>query len=120
MSEDSKPKTAFACHLGLYQYRRMPFGLSNTPATFQRLMSQLFSGPKWAFVFVYIDDILVASCSLEEYLMHLEKVLERLKGAGLHLKCNFATSQVDYLGHKFTAEGVKPNESKNCCCQRIS
>ena len=45
------------CHLGLYHYRRMPFGLTNAPATFQRLMFQLFSGPEWAFVFVYFYEI---------------------------------------------------------------
>ena len=76
MSEDAKPKTAFTCHLGLYQYRRMPFGLTNAPATFQRLMSQLFSGPEWDFVFVYLDDILIASASIDEHLKHVEKVLQ--------------------------------------------
>ena len=62
MTEDSKSKTAFTCHLGLYQYirRRMPFGLTNAPATLQKLISQLFSGPEWAYVFVYLDDRLVA------------------------------------------------------------
>ena len=64
MAEDSKQKTAFTCHLGLFQYRRMLFGLTNAPATFQHLMSQLFSGKEWAFVFVYLDDILIASESI--------------------------------------------------------
>ena len=50
MAKSSKHKTAFVCHLGQYQYRRMPFGLTNAPATFQRLMSQLFSGKEWDFV----------------------------------------------------------------------
>ena len=54
MSEDDKHKTAFTCHLGLYQYRRMPFGLTNVLATFQQLMAQLFSGQEWEFVFVYL------------------------------------------------------------------
>ena len=57
MSKDSKHKSACTCHLGLYQYRQMPFGLTNALATFQRLTSQLFSGPEWAYVFVYLDDI---------------------------------------------------------------
>ena len=53
MAEDAKHKTAFTCHLGLFQYRRIPFRLTNAPATSQRLMSQLFSGQEWSFVFVY-------------------------------------------------------------------
>ena len=113
MEERSKPKTAFTCHLGLYQYRRMPFGLTNAPATFQRLMNKLFSGKEWDFVFVYLDDILVASKSTEEHLVHLQKVTKRLREAGLRLKpskCIFATKQVEYLGHTLTAEGVRPNQ----------
>jgi len=59
MEERSRPKTAFTCHLGLFQYRRMPFGLTNAPVTFQRLMNRLFTGKSWESVFVYLDDILV-------------------------------------------------------------
>ena len=68
MVPESKDKTAFTCHLVLFQYKRMPFGLTNTPATFQCLMNQLFSGKDWNFVFVYLDDILIVSKSFEEHL----------------------------------------------------
>ena len=68
MENQSKRKTAFTCHLGLFQYRRMPFGLTNAPATFQRLMNKLFSGKEWESVFTYLDDILVVSATLEEHL----------------------------------------------------
>ena len=115
MSEDSKHKTTFTCHLGLYQYRRMPFGLTNGPATFQRLMSQLFSGSEWNYVFVYLDDILIASSTISEHLKHVKKVLQQLKQAGLRLKpskCTFATTEIQYLGHTLTPVGVKPNDSK--------
>ena len=71
MEEDLKHKTAFTCHLGLYQYRRMPFGLTNVPATFQWLMMQLFSGQEWNYVFVYLDNILVASKSMSEHREHM-------------------------------------------------
>jgi len=115
MAEDSKHKMAFTCHLGLYQYQRMPFGLTNALATFQRLMSQLFSGPEWTFVFVYLGDLLVASSSMEEHVLHVERVLERIREAGLRLKpekCHFATQKIEYLGHTLTPEGFKPNEAK--------
>ena len=112
MEEESKPKTAFTCHLGLYQYRRMPFGLTNAPATFQRLMGKLFGGRDWEFVYVYLDDILIASQSTQEHLEHLQKVAQRLRDAGLRLrpeKCVFATEQVEFLGYTLTTEGVRPN-----------
>ena len=59
MEDKSKTKTAFICHHGLFQYCRMSFGLTSAPATFKRLMDKLFAG--WDFVFVYLDDILIAS-----------------------------------------------------------
>ena len=68
MEDKSKDKTAFTCHIGLFQYRRMPFRLTNAPETFQRPMNKLFFGKEWDSVFTYLDDILVASATFEEYL----------------------------------------------------
>ena len=102
MADTSKWKTAFTCHMGLFQYRRMPFGLTNAPATFQRLMNQLFQGSEWDFVFIYLDDILIVSSSVEEHRLHLKKILQRLDEAGLCLKpskCHFVKRQIDYLGY---------------------
>ena len=115
MAPDSKEKTAFTCHLGLFQYRRMPFGLTNAPGTFQRLMSKLFCGPKWNFLFVYLDDLLIVSQSFEEHLVHVEQVLKQLEDAGLRLrpeKCSFAQERVEYLGHTLPPDGVRPNDNK--------
>ena len=115
MDEDSKHKTAFVCHMGLFQFCRMPFGLTNAPATFQRIMSQLFAGKEWEFVSVYLDDLLIASKSMTEHMVHVKKVLSRLKDVGLRLKpskCMFATEEIEYLGHTLTPEGVKPNSKK--------
>jgi len=116
MDEDSKHKTAFTCHLGLYQYHRMPFGLTYAPVTFQRLMSQLFSGKEWSFVFVYLDDLLIASENMIKHVKHVKKVLKQLKEAGLHLKpskCTFVTMVIKYLGHiLLTPEEVKLNDAK--------
>jgi len=115
MAPESRDKTAFTCHLGLFQYRRMPFGLTNAPATFQRLMNKLFSGCDWNFVFVYLDDLLVVSQSFEEHLIHVAKVIQRLQEAGLRLKpqkCAFAQLEINYLGHTLSPQGVKPNDDK--------
>ena len=109
MTEESKAKTAFACYRGLYQFCRMPFGLTNTPAMFQRLMDKLFNG--WNFVFIYLDDILIASRNFEEHISHVTEVLQRLQDVGLKVKpskCRFAEKQVDYLGFSISAAGVHP------------
>ena len=101
--------TAFICHRGLYQFHRMPFGLTNVPATFQRLMEGLFAG--WDFVFIYLDDILKASKSFPEHITHITQVFKRLQEAGLKVKpskCMFAEKQIDYLGFTISGKGVHP------------
>ena len=87
----------------------MPFGLRNTGQTFQRLMDDILCG--LPFVFVYLDDVLIASRTHEEQVQHLQQVLTIFKQHGLVLngeKCALGASAVDYLGHKVTAEGISP------------
>ena len=102
LSEDAKPKTAFATHSGLFQFAVMPFGLCNAPATFERLMSQVMRGLHWKRCLVYIDDILVFGHDFESALQSLELVLIRVAEYGLQLKstkCNLFRSSVPFLGH---------------------
>ena len=115
MHPDSKDKTAVTCHMGHYQHRKIPFGLTNEPITFQKLISQLLCGTNWYFIFAYLDDLLIASKSVQEYLIHLAKVLDRLEEEGLLLKpkkCVFMQQQVEYLGHTISPDGVCPNDKK--------
>ena len=109
VAKDDIPKTAIVTPFGLWEYVDMPFGLRNAAQTFQRLMDRLFS--QYSFIFVYLDDILIASRSKEEHLHHLQQVFSTLQQAGLHInaaKCVFAQQQVDFLGHRVTAGGIQP------------
>ena len=83
LSENAKPKTAFATHSGLFQFGVMPFGLCNAPATFERLMSQVMRALHWKRCLVYIDDILVFGNDFESALHNLELVLDRVAEYGL-------------------------------------
>jgi transposase InsO family protein len=107
-------KTAFAMlGKGLYQFRVMPFGLSNAPSTFQRCMTNLFR--ELAFVHVYIDDILVFSTSIAEHLDHLRQVFAVLRKNHFKLKskkCRFARSRTEYLGFMISDKGIAPVQSK--------
>ena len=94
----------------------MPFGLTNAPSVFQRLMQRVLQGlnpddgPD--FVSVYIDDVLVFSRNLSDHLKHLRLVIQRIQGAGLKLKplkCHFIRTEVEYLGHVITPQGLKTN-----------
>lgn len=110
-----RPKTAFTTPLGLYEFQRMPFGLCNAPATFQRLMQQCLSGQIADSVLVYLDDIIVYSPDFSSHLCHLEAVFERLQHHGLKLrvdKCQLLRREVRFLGHVVTGEGVKPDPTK--------
>ena len=114
LDEDAKLKSAFTTYNGLYEFVRMPFGLCNTPATFQRLMQKVLAGLEWKSCFVYLDDILIAS-SFEEHLQHLLEVFARLKSANLRLKpkkCGLLRCEVNFLGHIVSTEGVRLDPSK--------
>ena len=109
MSNEDICKTAIVTPFGLFEFLSMPFGLKNAAQTFQRLMDQIFKG--LPFVFIYLDDILVASLGRGLHLKHLRVVLELLVQNGLVInldKCSFALPEIDYLGHKITATGIIP------------
>lgn len=71
VAEDSKPKTAFISHCGLFQFRVLPFGLCNAPATFQRLMNSVLAGLIYKTCAVYLDDIVIASPTFEQHFVDL-------------------------------------------------
>lgn len=109
LEEEAKPLTTINTHRGLYQYNRLPFGISSAPAIFQRTMETILQGlPK---VFVYIDDILVTGQTEAEHLENLDEVLGRLEKAGVRLKkkCSFLLPEVEYLGHVLSAQGLQPS-----------
>ena len=99
--------------MGLFQFTRMPFGLTGAPSSFQRLMNKIFRD--LPFVTTYVDDILVHSANEEEHNVHLHQVFQRLEKSGLTLrgrKCHFGMTQVPYLGHLFSASGMMPDSHK--------
>ncbi len=108
-------KTAFCPGpgMGLFQFRRLPFGLSGAPSSFQRLMDKVLRN--LPFVTTYIDDILVHSRTEGQHHDHLRQVFQRLSDAGLSLrgqKCRIGLSEVPYLGHIFSEAGMAPDPLK--------
>ena len=107
------PKTAVITPFGLFEFLRMPFGLKNSAQSFQRLMDSVLRD--LPFLFVYLDDILVASTSKSQHLSHLRTLFERLNEHGLIVnpaKCQFGLSTIDFLGHRVTKDGAVPLPSK--------
>ncbi|KAL1920943.1 uncharacterized protein VTP21DRAFT_11578 [Calcarisporiella thermophila] len=115
LKEEDRPKATFVTRYGTYQFRVMPFGLCNAPATFQRLMEHVLDGMLWKNVVVFIDDINVYSRTFDEHVEHLRAVFQRLRVHNLKLnrdKCRFGQRQLKYLGHTISAGGVAVDESK--------
>ncbi len=115
LTEDSKQYTAFSTLNGHYAFKKMSFGISGAPLTFQRLINSVFSGLIGDSVFAFLDDVIIASKDVETHLQKLEEVLNRLKSAGLSLKltkCNFMKKQIALLGHVLDAEGIHTTPEK--------
>ena len=108
-------KTAFVTPSGLFQFRVLPFGLTNAPATFQRLMECVVAGLHWHTCLLYHDDIIIYSPDFDSHLCHLKEVLDRIAQAGLKLnpkKCHLFQKQVEYLGHVVSSKGISTNPEK--------
>lgn len=115
ITEGDKHKTAFSTSHGHLEFNRMPFGLKEAPAVFQRLMNAVLSGLIGNTCFVYLDDIVIYSKTLEEHRKKLIKVFSRLRQHKLMLqpdKCNFFMSMIKYLGHIISENGVRPDPDK--------
>ena len=115
MAEEDVEKTAFRTHRGLFQFRRLPFGLRNGPSIFQRVMQGILAPYLWIFCLVYIDDIVVYSKSFEDHIIHLDKILGAIEQAGITLsptKCHMFYDSILLLGHKVSRLGLSTHLEK--------
>ncbi|XP_060183226.1 uncharacterized protein LOC132613199 [Lycium barbarum] len=115
IAPEDQEKTAFTCSYGTYAFKRMPFGLCNAPATFQRCMMAIFSEMVEDFVQVFMDDFSVFGNSFKVCLQNLDRVLARCEETNLVLnweKCHFMVRERIVLRHKVSKRGMKVDRAK--------
>ena len=113
LGKSSRAKTAFVTPFGKYKFLMVPFGLAQAPAYFQLLTNKVLKGLKFAMT--YLDDIIIFSQNELQHLEHLEIVFSCLQEAGLKMKrskCDFFKSEIHYLGHLISPEGISPLPNK--------
>jgi transposase InsO family protein len=113
LASTERDKTAFITPDGLWQFNRLPQGLKNSPAVFQRLMNQTLGSLRWDVCLAYLDDIIVYSTSFDQHLIDVNKVCQALHTSNFKLnynKCSFFQNEISFLGHKINAEGCLPTD----------
>ena len=121
LEDESKPYTVINTHHGLFQYNRLPFGVSAAPGIFQRVMDSLVQG--MPHVAAYLDDIAVTGASEDDHLKSLDAVLQRLETACLRLKkhkCVFMASEINYLEHRITKDSLQLTRLKQILAQYVN
>ena len=120
LSRDAQAKSAFCTPYGLFQWTRMPFGLCNSPATFERLLETVLCGLRWESCLVYLDDIIIFGKTKEQLLQRMDEVFTRLTAAGLKIKpanCRLFRREISYLGHTISPEGVRVDPAQFAALQ---
>ena len=120
LDDESRPYTTINTHRGLFRYTRLPFGVAAAPAIFQRTMESLLGD--LPHVCMYLDDILVTGESETANLRNLASVLECLTSAGVRLKrekCALIIPEVEYLGHRISAEGINLSQRRSEQSERL-
>ena len=114
LDEESKQYTAFTLgSMGLYEFESMPFGLCNTPPTFQRLMQDCLDELDLTYCLIYLDEVIVFSDMPDEHLRRMCVVFDHLREHGLKLKpskCEVFKSEINYLAHHVSRRGVLPSK----------
>lgn len=115
LHEKSRHLTSFATEKGFYQWKVVPFGLNVAPSSFTRMMTIAFSGLSPEQAFIYMDDLIVIGYSDNQHIRNLTQVFETCKKYNLKLnplKCEFFRTEVQFLGHRCTSNGILPDPSK--------
>ena len=115
VNPEDQEKTAFTCPFSIFAYRKMPFGLCNAPATFQRCMFAIFADLVEKSIEVFMDDFSVFGSSFEKFLFNLDIVLKRCVETNLVLnweKCHFMVTEGIVLGHKISVRGIEVDKAK--------
>ncbi|KAL4302313.1 hypothetical protein GQ457_10G008720 [Hibiscus cannabinus] len=115
IAPEDQSKTTFTCPYGTFIFRRMPFGLCNAPATFQRCMTTIFSDLNEDCLEIFMDDFSTFGEDFDNCLSNLEKVLKRCKETNLVLnweKCHFMVDEGIVLGHKISSKGMEVDKAK--------
>lgn len=114
-TESDKEKTAFTVQwLGLFQFKRMSFGLTNAPAVFQTLADRLLRGAEDHSI-AYLDDIVIFSETFDQHIEHIKDIFDRLEKANLKIKLpysEFLKKELKFLGHVVSAQGISPDPEK--------
>ncbi|GBL81634.1 Retrovirus-related Pol polyprotein from transposon 297, partial [Araneus ventricosus] len=122
VDDKDREKTAFVTSDGLYEFKVMPFGLCNAPATFERMMDTVLRGFKWNICLCYLDDIIVYAPNFQEHKRRLRKVLKCIQEAGLTLnsnKCSFGKKKLTILGHLVDEHGIYPDPQKTAAVTKF-
>lgn len=122
MADDSIAKTAFVTQDGLYEFLKVPFGLTNAPSVFQKIINKILGKLRFNKVLVYLDDILVPGKTIEETLESLGEVLQLFENHGLTFKlnkCYFLHTKIDFLGYEISNSTIKPTSEKISAVERF-
>ena len=121
LDKESQKLGVINTHKGLFQYSRLPYGISSAPSIFLQFMDQIFQGLNG--VQCHLDDIIVTGKTEEEHMHNLQAVLQRIKEYGLRLrkeKCSFLKGSVEYLGHVISSQGIHPSPKNIEAIQKIA
>ncbi|CAK1603777.1 unnamed protein product [Parnassius mnemosyne] len=115
VAEECRHLTGFVTPDGHYEFKRMPFGLANAPAVFQRMINKILGNRRFEYALAYLDDVLIPSKSVDEMFQRLEELLRLFRQYGLTLKltkCRFFEKTVNYLGYDISVNGIQPGKAR--------